>query len=218
MKTIQQKVVQLMVGCFLIFASGCYPIDDISTSDRDLVITTPDAEVNFSSYQTFALPDTVVKVTENESRSDEIGPFDQVMLDLVRSNVEALGYREEINPASTPPDLLVFIAVQEATFKELREYPIWDWWGWWGGWFSGWGLGSGWSGISPSFSFFSNYKVGTIYITMIDPTKLNASNKEVSIVWNATLNGLVVGSDASIETRIRTNINQAFKQSPYLGR
>ena len=38
------------------------------------------------------------------------------------------------------------------------------------------------------------------------------------IIWNGLINGLVTGSDASVEQRIRTNINQAFDQSPYLGR
>ena len=89
---------------------GCYPVDDLTFSDLDLVITTPDESVNFSAYQTFSLPDSIVKITESDVEINRQGPTDDLMLNLVRSNLLQLGYSEELSPNTNPPDLVALIA------------------------------------------------------------------------------------------------------------
>ena len=63
-----------------------------------------------------------------------------------------------------------------------------------------------------------SYTTGTVILDMLDVDGADDVEETFPIVWNAVINGLVTGSDASVEARIRTNINQAFDQSSYLGR
>jgi hypothetical protein len=50
---------------------------------------------------------------------------------------------------------------------------------------------------------------------MIAPDDLSPTENQ-PVLWVGVLNGLLEGSDASIITRMTTNIDQAFKQSEYL--
>ena len=63
-----------------------------------------------------------------------------------------------------------------------------------------------------------SYTTGTVILDMVDVDGASEEEQTFPIVWNAIINGLVTGSDASLANRIETNINQAFAQSSYLGR
>ncbi|MDH3708292.1 MAG: DUF4136 domain-containing protein [Cyclobacteriaceae bacterium] len=218
MKQLMENDFRLVYGLIFLLLSSCYPTEDLFVEDLDIVVTTPDESVDFTNFQTFAIPDTVVRLTSNGSDENSPGPFDQLMLDLVVENMEALGYVRELDPENNPPDLLIF--VQLAVIENILispGYPVWNNWGWWGGWWPGWGYGPGWGGYYPYVPVVSSFTTGTLFIDMIDPNRPDVADQEIPIIWSAFLNGLATGSSASIEARINTNINQAFDQSPYLG-
>jgi hypothetical protein len=52
---------------------------------------------------------------------------------------------------------------------------------------------------------------------MYDPNE-GAAAEELRAVWGALLNGLASGSSGTNASRISQGIDQAFAQSPYLGR
>ncbi len=201
----------------IIVCTSCYPSEDISTSDLDLVVTQENRQLDFSNFNTFSLPDTVVKIVDGEGRNDLPSAEDALMLNLVRSNLIRLGYTEEVNSNVNSPDLIVLVTAQEdEVFEVARDYPFWFFWGWWQGWFPGWGFGDDWSGVSPFVPVSSRYNAGTIFIYILDPNTPNISSEQVPIVWSAVVNGVIRGSQSSIEERITNNINQAFDQSQYL--
>ena len=41
-------------------------------------------------------------------------------------------------------------------------------------------------------------------------------NPKIDILWTGAVNGILVGSDASISNRLTKQIDQVFTQSPYL--
>ncbi len=187
-----QKTMQSVLAGSILFMAGCYPREDFTVSELDLVVTIPDQSVDFSLFQTFSLPDSVIRIGDEDN---EEGPFDQLMLNLVRSNLESLGYVEETNPLVNPADVVVFVELLIVdNYVISGGYPIWDYWGWWGGWYPGWGYGPGWGGGYPYVPVVSSYTTGTIIIDMIDPNNPNMSEEEIPIVWSAFLNGLVQGS------------------------
>ena len=205
----------LILGLVVILMARCYPSEDVTVSDLDLVVTVPNEQVDFSTFKTYSLPDSIIRIGEEES---EEGPFDQDILDLVRSNLNSLGYVEEDSSQINPPDLVVFVELLVIdNFIISGGYPIWNYWGWWGGWYPGWGYGPGWGGGYPYVPVVTSYTTGTLIIDMIDPNNPNTSEEIIPIIWSAFLNGLVTGSEASIQTRVTNGINQAFDQSPYLG-
>ncbi|MFY0601616.1 MAG: DUF4136 domain-containing protein [Cyclobacteriaceae bacterium] len=200
----------------VILLSACYPDENFSSRDRDIVVTSPEVEVDYSAFKTYSMPDTVVKIVNGEGVIKEVS-LDAVILSNVRSNMNSLGYVEETNPKVNEPDLILLITAQEDKLKQFNEYPLWAWWGWWANWFPGWGYGPNWSGVSPYLTGFVKYEAGTIHILMINPENNDASDKQVPIIWSAVINGLITGSENSIAERTTLNINTAFDQSPYLG-
>jgi len=46
----------LILGLGLIMA-GCYPSEEVTVSELDLVVTVPDESIDYSSFQTYSLPD-----------------------------------------------------------------------------------------------------------------------------------------------------------------
>jgi len=62
----------------------------------------------------------------------------------------------------------------------------------------------------------TSYNAGTISVAITNPNSPPGSDKKLPVAWVGILNGLVEGTDAEIQSRITTNINQMFIQSPYL--
>ncbi len=201
--------------CSLVLLFGCYPDEDLSIDDLDLVVTQHDEGTNFNNFRTYSLPDTVLKIVDGEGRVDLEGQQDELILGLVRSNMESLGYVEEANPSTNPSDVVVLITAQEDdVFEDRIGNQFWFFWSWWSGWFGGWRFTDEWSGVSPFLPVSSKYNAGTIYIYMLDAN--SGENLRVPIVWRAVINGVIVGNTVDISRRIQENIDQAFDQSPYL--
>lgn len=212
MQKIKLKKDWLTIGLPILLLAACYPSEDFFVEELDVVVTNYDVDEDYSRFRTFAVPDSVVRIGGDGEDDEGPGPFDDLMLDLVRSNMRDLGYVEELDPDNNSPDLVVLVEL--LVVNNTVVAPCRPGWGWWGGWPPYWG--PGWCGGLPWVPVGS-YTTGTIILDMIDLDQADESEETVPIIWNAFLNGLVTGSDSSIEARIITNINQAFDQSSYLG-
>ena len=194
-----KKNVLLLAGIIFLMAS-CYPDEPISYSDYDLVYTNYTAGFNFASKGTYAMPDKIVKVTGNlaEGQNPEYvkEPYNTQILNLIQTNMTALGWTKVDDPATADLSLL------PAVWTNTTIYYWNDYWCWYYYYYCGWGY---------YYPTVTSYTSGTMVMTLIasgdnyvDPTS----------VWTAALNGLVSGSYNL--TRVTDGINQAFKQSPYL--
>ena len=90
-------------------------------------------------------------------------------------------------------------------------------------WYPGWGWGPGWGGWYPPYwggYYTYNFTTGSVIINWWDPqespapTSTDEDNQPVH--WVATFNGLVSSSKENNAARIKSSINQAFTQSPYI--
>jgi len=106
MQKIKLKKDWLTIGLLILLLAACYPSEDFFVEELDLVVTNYDVDEDYSRFRTFAVPDSVVRVGDN-GEDDGPGPFDDLMLDLVRSNMRDLGYVEELDPENNSPDLVV---------------------------------------------------------------------------------------------------------------
>jgi len=211
MEVVNRYWQRVIIGLFALLLYSCYPSEDFFVEELDVVVTNYDEDEDYSRFQTFAVPDSVVRIGDDGSEGP--GPFDDLMLDLVRSNMLDLGYIEETAPEINTPDLVVLVEL--LVVDNTVVAPCWPPWGWWPGWPPYWGSGwcGGWGGWVPVGSYTS----GTVILDMIDVDGADDVEETFPIIWNGLINGLVTGSDASIEARIINNINQAFDQSTYLG-
>jgi hypothetical protein len=211
----------LIITIPAIFQS-CYPNGPSSPEDMDLVGTSYDKDFNFSNAKTFSLPDTVVHIID-QGEGDSLGrDHDSLIINRVRGHMISLGYQEEPLDTLIPADVVLLISASSSTSSGLFFDPAW-WWGYWG-WWPGWGVypgapvwGPGWGmGFPVGFPVYITYTTGTLFLTMIDPENSDAEEATIAVTWLAAINALLSGSSQDMAQRITDNIDQAFKQSPYL--
>ena len=194
-----KKTIVFYLGIIIILG-GCYPQGPEYYEDLDIVYTTYEDDYDFSSKGTYAIPDKIVKITGNivEDEDPEFvdEPLNREMLDLMESNMAALGW------AKTDDAEMADLVLLPAVWTNTTIYYWYDYWCWYAPWYCGWGWG---------YPSVSTSTTGTLVMTLIadgddyiDPER----------VWTAAANGLLSG--AYNTTRVTKAIDQAFEQSPYL--
>jgi hypothetical protein len=200
---------------FLLTLTSCYPGDVTNIQQLDLVVTTHDETVDFTSFSTYVLLDSVVHldledVTNNDLLTRE---NDALILSRIRSQIEALGYVEETDPENNDPDVILLVGAFATTTTNIYYgNPWWPWYGWYPYW-PCCGPGYGWG--YPPIAGAVTYNTGTLAITMVDPNRAaTIEPPTVPVVWIAGLNGLLTESGTT--ARLTDAIDQAFSQSAYL--
>jgi hypothetical protein len=195
---------------------GCYPHGPEYDTDFDLVYTAYSPDFAFSGAKTFALPDSVVKITGDALQAGEkpqfvAATYSDAILAQLRKNLEAYGWTEV--DKNGEPDVIILPTTTTTT--NLFYYYDWGYWGWW---YPGY-PGGGWGWYYPGYypPYVTGYRSGSVFVQMVDNKSTPGSGGgNVSVVWNCILNGLAEGSSTSILGRIQSNLDQAFVQSPYL--
>lgn len=207
----------------LVAALACYPGGSpTGVEDFDAAITLYDQEVNFASFATWAMPDSVVHLVPEGIDPDRLPElsreFDDLILDLVETNMNAAGYTREFNADANGADLIMLVgAIAVENTNYWVSQPWWDWYGYWPGWgfpgYPGYGPGYGWY-YPPTYVGSTSFDQGTLALTLVDPNR--GDGEELPVVWTGIVRGLA--GQANTSSRLTTEINQVFAQSPYLGR
>jgi len=205
MKTSHQKrnIILFRTIFFLLFISfvfilnSCYPGDSLTAADTDVIATFFSKDADFSTKMTYATPDSIVRIDEDGNPIIDPGPYDQQILNRINQNLQLMGYTEVQDPANADVHVVTFVTT---TLWVSGGCYNW-WWGWWYPY--------------PGYCYpvVYTYSTGTILITMTDPE----NQATLDALWIAGINGILEDNSAGISTRINNNIDQAFKQSPYLG-
>ena len=199
----------------LFFASGCYPDKIDYVDEYDVAATVHDETVDFSSYTTFSVIDTIIHLTEDrEDDPNFTREHDQFIIDLFRENMINVGYTELESPDSlNRPDLILLIEALSSDYYSYYYYDYWSWYPGWGYWYPGypWYPSYPWYGGG----YVSTYSTGTLMVEMADLDKFDPENSTLGFVWTGLADGLLVKS-SSTRARLETQINQMFIQSPYL--
>jgi len=188
---------------FLLFTSfgflfnSCYPGETLTAADSDVIATFFNPNADFSTKMTYAIPDSIDRIDKDGNPVSDPGPFDSQIISRIKQNLNALGFTEQQNPANA--DVLVVAFINKTTWASGGCYP--------------WGYG--WWYPYPGYCYpvVYTYSTGTLLIVMAD----RQSQGSTDALWVAGINGLLEDTSSGIETRLANNINQAFKQSPYLG-
>jgi len=218
MKKFQWAISMLLLSGIGLLSS-CYPNDDITNSETDIVMTQFVDTVHFDRLQTYFLPDTVLPIKSPDDTSTyKKNPYTDLIISTIADNMDAFGYQRIMEPDSNNlPDILVIASSLKSTTTTVwyPYYPGWGWWGWgWSSRYYGW-----WGGYYPPYyggPYVSSYTTGTVKINMTDPwNPIEVKGDTVMpVYWDATITGLLQGN--LIEDRIKTNIDKAFDLSTYL--
>jgi hypothetical protein len=206
------RVVGLCLALALAAVAGsCYPGDQLTVEDSDVIVTLYNPDADFSAKQSYAMPDTIVHLVQEGEISDISRAYDDEVLARVASNLGALGFTRETDPNLA--DVFMLVAVAASNQVGYTGYPWGGYWGWYYPYPPGWGWGYyPWYGGGGTVY---TYRTGTVFMQMIDPAAADTVQTKVPTIWIGALNGLVEGN--AVEERILNGIDQAFAQSPYLG-
>ena len=200
----------------LFLAVGCYPKGAEYIEELDLVYTNYSSEFDFQSRGTYALPDSVVKIDDDEfwDPDEDDKPdfasstYSTAILSAIRSQMQQYGWTEVDKNAN--PDVIIL----PTTMTTTNIYYYYDWW-YWNWWYPGWGY---WGWYYPGWyypPYVTGYRSGSVFIQLVD-NEGTANADNIPVVWNAILNGLAEGGTADIANRITIGVQKAFAQSPYL--
>ena len=183
---------------------GCYPNGPTYTDDLDLVLTHHNPDYDFAAKNTYAMPDSIVKITGNVQEGERPeyvkDVYAEQILQKIADNMEALGWTRVALNAN--PGMLLTPAAWETTYI----YYYYDYWYWWYG-----GYYPYWPYYPPVYSY--SYTTGTFLMNLIDPTQTGTNGNPVK-QWTGALNGVL--NEVYNDSRMTKLINQAFDQSPYL--
>jgi len=183
---------------------GCYPQGPDYAEEMDVVLTYHNDTYDFVSKSTYAMPDSIVKITGNMSEGKEPVFIPDVtaqkILATIENNMTDLGW-ERVS-VDAEPDMLLVPASWETT-TIIMYYDYWSWW--WYDYYPYWGY--------PPYYYYGSYSTGTLLMSLIDPEKLSANGNPV-IQWSGAITGILTGYYDQI--RMDTALDKAFNQSPYL--
>ncbi len=208
---------QILASLFAVSIFSCTPDGAEYVDELDIVYTNYDSGFDFTSKGTYALPDKIIKITdqfpdlEPGEEPEYLNPeYTAAILASIRSNMDGLGYRQVDQSAN--PDLIILPSVAQTDY--VFFYYDWSYWSWF---YPGWVPGWGWyyPGYYPPQ--VSTVRTGTVMMQMTSVSDLDASDK-IPVVWTSVINGLLEGNANSINQRVNNSINQAFEQSPYLAK
>jgi hypothetical protein len=196
-----------------VLMGACTPGNEITAAESDIAITTYDETYDFGAVTTWAMPDSVIQITDPDDPQEISRQFDALILSEIEDQMTARGYQRllpEDDPGLTnPPDVVVVVSVTTAdTYYLYSYYPWYGWWGGWGWYYPGY--------YPPYYGATYAYSTGTIIVSMAEPDDLDPETETILSVWTGALNGVSNDTGASVSQRITRGIEQLFTQSPYL--
>jgi len=200
-----------VLSAFLMWS--CYPDSGLtSAADFDVIITQYDTDKDFSTFVTYFLVDSIEHIVPEGEEDNITHEYDQQILDRVAKNMNNLNYQQIIDTTGVGlPDLALKVSVTTTIWQGWSYYPGW-WGGWWGGYPPGWGP------WYPGYVVPTSFSTGTVLVDMYDMGAYIPDPNVVPTIWVAGIDGLLGDSKTNTEYRLDRDIDQSFRQSPYLGR
>lgn len=196
----------------------------LTVAETDVVVTFKDEGRDYSGYRTYLMPKEIVDLCEDPDNQEDVGSnlggaggrsgfdnckkadhtLDKEILAALKRNMDALGYREVVDPEKETPDvaLLTGIVARDNWFVSSGSsycYPYYYYYGCY----------------YPTYAYTYNLPTDTVLIDMADVAE--SESGDLSHAWGAILKGLHESSgEKTGKQRVNEAVDQAFKQSSYL--
>lgn len=202
------KWLPLLALLTLVLAS-CHKeaVSNLSNEESRIYITNYDSTVNFTSYKTYSISDSVAVIGDNGNVKQST-PADVAYINAVKKYMSAQGYT--LVSKSSKPDVGIDVNRIMSTSTGVISYP--DYYGSYGSYWDPyyWGYG-GYDYYTPySYGVYSITQ-GAVSIDMLD-LKNAATNNKIVVIWT----GLIRGEGLSDATSADSQVKALFDQSPYL--
>ena len=206
------KSKQLMLAVFSVCTAtffGCTkePLNNLNPEETRIYVTNSDSIVNFNSYKTYSISDSVV-VLDNGKSVKDLQPIDQAYIDAVNKYMQQRGYM--LVSKENNPDIGVDVNRIYNTTTGYFSYD--DYWDYYGGYWDPyyWGYGGYGYYIPPSYGIYQVTE-GAMSIDMLD-LKNAGSKGKIDVIWN----GLIRGEGIFNSSTADASVKALFDQSTYL--
>lgn len=204
-----------LIPAVIILAVACHKEPYIDGDNEYLVYTSPSKNVDFTSYRTFDLADSLLIIGQSSkpvySQSDNA----LALIQAVRTNMEKMGYI--YTPSNPAADLGIQMTYVIKTERYVQYYNDPYWWldypGYWSPGF--WG---NYTGFYYPYPVTYTYSTNSLMIDMVNLTTPQTGDEALEVVWSAYIGGPAGSSVTSDVNRMKDAINQAFTQSSYLAK
>lgn len=208
MKRMKRYALAVMVGFATL--SGCSkdPLRNMTEAESRIYITRRDETVNFATYKTFSIVDSVSVIDNSQFAGKQANTWDLQVIAAIRQAMESRGYTRVDRTQS--PDLGINVSRLFATSTNIVSLP--DYWGRYGGYYDPyyWGYGGYGYYFPPAYGIYQSTEAA-LSIDMLD-LKNAVGSGTIKGVWN----GLIRGSGIFRSSNVDSQVQALFDQSPYL--
>jgi hypothetical protein len=183
--------------------AACHPGQVENLEETDVVLTRLAPTARFDTMTTYAMPDTVYEILEDEDDDPEWNhALDDDVLAAIRSHMADRGFSPvDFEGADDRDVVLLVFGITAQNWVYSAWYP----------WYPGWG---GWYPWYPPYVTAYEFTSGTLTVQMIEPAA--AAEDTVDVWWLGGANGAASSTAAVNRERLVRGVDQMFAQSPYL--
>ena len=199
----------LAVVAMMLLLGACQKdaVSNLSSEESRIYITDHDSTVNFSSYKTYSISDSVAVIDGNQS-TKQTDDADAAYVAAVKKYMDQMGYT--MVDKSSHPDLGVDISHIINTSTGVVSYP--DYWGYYDAYNDPfyWGYGGYDYYVPYSYDIYT-VRQGALSIDLLDLKNAATSNK-INLVWTGVIRGEGIFDASTADSQVKA----LFDQSPYL--
>jgi hypothetical protein len=183
------------------------PLNNMTEEESRIYITNHDSTVNFNTYKTYSIADSVTLIDNSQFAGREATSWDQQVIGAVQSALNARGYVKV--DRSENPDLGVNVSRVYNTSTNIVDLS--DYYGGYGGYYDPyyWGYG-GYDYYFPTYGYYQSTEAA-LSIDILD-LKNASGSQTIKGVWD----GLVRGEGIFKNSNVQSQVQALFDQSPYL--
>ena len=204
-------VIPVLMAAGILAMTSCKKdaIKNLEGDEGQIYITKHSDSVNFSSFQTFSIADSVAVIQNNKLLGKELSDVDAAYIKAVKDQLTQRGYT--LVSKDQNPDLGITVSQIYNTSTGVFDYgSYWDpyYGSYWGP--DYWGYG-GYGYYFPSY-YYGTYSIteGAVSIDVFNLKDAKESNK-ISGIWN----GLLRGSGVFGVSAANNGVKALFDQSSY---
>jgi hypothetical protein len=190
----------------MLVATACRKdvLKNLSNEESRIYITQRDSTVNFATFNTFSIADSVAYINNNQMVA-RYSAVDSQFIAAVKAQMQQRGF--VLVPKNQKPDLGITVSRVYSTYQGIVEYSN-NYYDYWDPFY--WGYGGS-SYFFPSYYGVYQYTEGALSIDMLNLRDAPTTN-QIRSVWN----GFIRGSGIFDTQNVSTQVQALFNQSPYL--
>ena len=204
----------LLISMAVLTIAACHKEPYPQDGDNEyLVYTSPGKDVNFTQFKTFDIADSLLVIGQGDKPVYSQTQAALALIQAYRTNMEKLGYI--YTPSNPDADLGIQLTYIIKTERYVQYYDNPYWWldypGYWPA-----GYWGNWHGFYYPRPVVYTYTTNALLADMVNLTTEIEDDKPLEIRWTSYIGGPAGSSYQNDVERMKTAINQAFAQSPYL--